>query len=35
MIPSPPTTYNFDRTPIVTWEAYDYHRDEPEVEVGG
>ena len=24
-IPSPPTTFNFERTPVVTWEAYDYH----------
>jgi cytochrome c oxidase subunit 1 len=21
---SPPTTFNFDETPEVTWEAYDY-----------
>jgi cytochrome c oxidase subunit I len=21
---SPPPTYNFDKTPVVTWEAYDY-----------
>jgi cytochrome c oxidase subunit 1 len=21
---SPPPTFNFDRTPEVTWEAYDY-----------
>jgi cytochrome c oxidase subunit 1 len=21
--PSPPTTFNFDETPTVTWEAYD------------
>jgi cytochrome c oxidase subunit 1 len=34
-IPSPPTTFNFDETPIVTWEAYQYHDVErPEVEVG-
>jgi len=24
MTTSPPTTYNFDETPVVTWEAYDY-----------
>ncbi len=23
-IESPPTTYNFDETPVVTWEAYNY-----------
>ena len=34
-IPSPPTTFNFDRTPFVTWEAYEYHKPaSPEVEVG-
>lgn len=22
--PSPPPTFNFDETPVVTWEAYDY-----------
>jgi cytochrome c oxidase subunit I len=22
--PSPPTTFNFDETPVVTWEAYNY-----------
>jgi len=31
--PSPPPTYNFEETPIVTWEAYDYV--EKEVPVGG
>ncbi len=36
MIPSPPTTFNFERTPEVTWEAYEHHGPElPEVEVGG
>jgi cytochrome c oxidase subunit 1 len=36
MIPSPPTTFNFERTPVITWEAYDYHGSElPEVELGG
>ncbi len=35
MIPSPPPTLNFDKTPVVTWEAYQYHEpDRPEVEVG-
>ena len=29
-IPSPPTTYNFDQTPVVTWEAYQYYEGEPE-----
>ena len=24
MTPSPPPTYNFEETPVVTWEAYDY-----------
>jgi cytochrome c oxidase subunit I len=34
--PSPPPTLNFDETPVVTWEAYQYHElHEPEVEVGG
>ena len=33
-IPSPPTTFNFERTPVVTWEAYQYHDVEPEVEIG-
>jgi cytochrome c oxidase subunit 1 len=23
-VPSPPTTFNFDVTPVVTWEAYNY-----------
>lgn len=32
-IASPPTTFNFDKTPIVTEEAYTYSR-EPEVKVG-
>jgi len=35
LIPSPPPTYNFEETPVVTWEAYQYHDPEaPEVEVG-
>jgi len=25
MTASPPTTFNFDETPTVTWEAYNYH----------
>jgi cytochrome c oxidase subunit 1 len=34
-IPSPPTTYNFETTPVVTWEAYQYHEPEaPEAKVG-
>jgi cytochrome c oxidase subunit 1 len=34
-IPSPPTTFNFERTPVVTWEAYQYHEAySPEVEIG-
>jgi cytochrome c oxidase subunit 1 len=24
MIPSPPTTHNFEEKPVVTWEAYEY-----------
>ena len=24
--PSPPQTFNFDETPVVTWEAYNYHQ---------
>ena len=24
MTPSPPPTENFEETPVVTWEAYDY-----------
>ena len=31
MIQSPPTTHNFDETPVVTWEAYE-HSDEEAVE---
>ena len=35
-IPSPPPTENFKETPVVTWEAYQYHKPwQPEVEVGG
>jgi cytochrome c oxidase subunit 1 len=28
--PSPPPTLNFVKTPIVTWEAYDYPRSNPD-----
>ncbi len=28
--PSPPPTENFARTPVVTWEAYEYPRSNPE-----
>jgi len=24
--PSPPPTFNFDETPVVTWEAYEYDK---------
>ena len=33
MIPSPPTTYNFDEQPVVTWEAYNYDDIKEEVPV--
>ena len=34
MTPSPPPTHNFDETPVVTWEAYDYeHQAEIDEEV--
>ena len=33
MIPSPPTTYNFDEQPVVTWEAYNYDEIKEEVPV--
>jgi cytochrome c oxidase subunit I len=29
MTPSPPPTHNFARTPVVTWEAYDYPGSNP------
>jgi cytochrome c oxidase subunit I len=29
-IPSPPPTHNFARTPVVTWEAYEYPRSNPD-----
>jgi cytochrome c oxidase subunit I len=28
-VPSPPPTFNFDTTPVVTWEAYDYEHMPP------
>jgi cytochrome c oxidase subunit 1 len=35
MIPSPPPTFNFEETPVVTWEAYQYYDPEaPEVDIG-
>jgi len=35
MTPSPPPTHNFDETPVVTWEAYDYeHQPQEEITVG-
>ncbi len=35
MTPSPPPTENFEETPVVTWEAYDYeHQPDEEVPVG-
>jgi cytochrome c oxidase subunit 1 len=30
--PSPPPTDNFEQTPIVTREPYDYDRGEPQAE---
>jgi len=33
MIPSPPSTYNFDEQPVVTWEAYNYDEIKEEVPV--
>ena len=30
--PSPPPTENFEETPVVTWEAYDYSSKEKEKE---
>lgn len=29
LTPSPPPTENFEKTPIVTWEAYEYQPDPP------
>jgi len=35
MTPSPPPTHNFDETPVVTWEAYDYeHQPQEKITVG-
>jgi cytochrome c oxidase subunit 1 len=33
MIPSPPSTYNFEEQPVVTWEAYNYDEIKEEVPV--
>jgi cytochrome c oxidase subunit I len=33
MIPSPPSTYNFEQQPVVTWEAYNYDEIREEVPV--
>jgi len=32
---SPPPTFNFDETPVVTWEAYNYDEIEPKYDIGG
>jgi cytochrome c oxidase subunit 1 len=29
-VPSPPPTHNFAQTPVVTWEAYEYPRSNPD-----
>ncbi len=34
MTPSPPPTDNFEETPVVTWEAYDYEHMPEEAPVG-
>jgi len=34
LIPSPPSTFNFDEQPVVTWEAYNYDEIREEVPVG-
>jgi len=34
MIPSPPSTFNFDEQPVVTWEAYNYDEIKEEVPIG-
>ena len=28
MIQSPPISHNFPEIPVVTWEAYEYHKEE-------
>ena len=33
MIPSPPSTYNFEEQPVVSWEAYNYDEIKEEVPV--
>ncbi len=35
MTPSPPPTFNFEETPLVTWEAYDYGNIDLPKEVPG
>jgi cytochrome c oxidase subunit I len=32
--PSPPPTHNFDETPIVTWDAYDFEAQKEELHLG-
>jgi len=33
IIPSPPTTHNFEEIPVVTWEAYEYQPEDEELAV--
>jgi cytochrome c oxidase subunit 1 len=35
MTASPPPSFNFEQTPIVTWEAYDYENIPPGEELSG